>query len=62
MTELGLLLLSIAVVAALALIWSGILLVRRGRDRRKGVLMILAAAVLLANVFLSAWPIGHGAG
>lgn len=48
--------LSLAVLAAGALIWGGIRLIRAAHERRKGTLMIVAAFVLLANVFIIAWP------
>jgi hypothetical protein len=44
--------LSLAVFATLALVAGGLWLLRGGRDRRKGVLMLVAAAVLLANVMI----------
>jgi len=49
-------LLSIAVLAAFALIGGGGRLIVRGTDRRKGVLMIVAAIVLLGNIAIAAWP------
>lgn len=63
-------LLSVAVLAALALMLVGtIAVVRRRGDRLKGWLLIGAGAVLLANVWLYAapmppgvtWPIATGA-
>jgi hypothetical protein len=44
------LLLSIMMIGAFALAAGGIVAIRRGRDRRKGALMLVAAAVLLGNV------------
>ncbi|GAA4763312.1 hypothetical protein GCM10023219_04560 [Stakelama sediminis] len=42
---------AIAMIAVFALLWGGIVLIRRGREmRQKGVLMIVCAIVLLANV------------
>lgn len=42
-------LLALAVAGVFALIWGGITILRRG-DRRKGVLMLIAAVVLAGNV------------
>ena len=43
--------LAIAMIAAFLLIAGGIALVRRG-ERQKGVLMMVAAVVLIANVLI----------
>lgn len=48
--------LSIAVLAAAALIWGGIRLMQAKNEMRKGRLMIIAALVLFANVLIIAWP------
>ena len=48
--------LSIAVLAAAALIWGGIRLMQAKNEVRKGRLMIIAALVLFANVLIIAWP------
>jgi hypothetical protein len=45
-------LLSIAVLAAFALIAGGGWLIVKGRERKHGFLMVLAALVLLANVLI----------
>ncbi|WP_213979940.1 hypothetical protein [Sphingomonas sp. dw_22] len=45
------LMLSIAVIATGALVWGGVTTWRRG-ERQKGVLMIVAAVVLLGNVLV----------
>lgn len=46
--------LAIAVLASFALGWGGIKTMRRGEaDRRRGALMLIAAAVLLANVVIA---------
>lgn len=45
------LMLSIAVLAVFALVWGGIRIFRSG-DRQKGVLMLVAALVLLGNVLI----------
>lgn len=41
---------AIAMIAAFACLLGGGVLIARGRDRRKGVLMIAMAAVLIGNV------------
>ncbi|WP_380874765.1 hypothetical protein ACFB49_01210 [Sphingomonas sp. DBB INV C78] len=47
---------AIAMIAVFALIGGGIYLLRTGRDRRKGVLMLIAAVVLFGNVLLWTLP------
>ncbi|MGH6781891.1 MAG: hypothetical protein ACREB5_07295 [Sphingomonadaceae bacterium] len=47
---------AIAMLAIFALIVGGIYLIRTGRDRRKGVLMLVAAAVFFGNVLLWTLP------
>ena len=42
--------LGLAMVAAFLLVIGGIALIRRDHDRKRGVLMLVAAAVLVANV------------
>ena len=49
-------LLSLAVLAAFALAGGGLYLLAKKRDRKQGLLMILAAAVLLANVLIWSLP------
>jgi hypothetical protein len=44
--------LAVAMIAVFALVWGGVRLIRGRTDRNKGWLMIVAAAVLLANVAL----------
>jgi hypothetical protein len=44
--------LSLAVLASVALVAGGALLIVKGRNPRQGVLMLVAAAVLLANVLI----------
>jgi hypothetical protein len=44
--------LSIAMIAVAALSLGGISLIRRGQDRKRGWLMIVAALVLLGNVLI----------
>ncbi|HEX9931453.1 MAG TPA: hypothetical protein VGB08_01265 [Allosphingosinicella sp.] len=46
--------LSILMLAAFALVVGGIAMIRRGRERSKGVLMLVAAAVLAGNVAILA--------
>ena len=46
--------LAIAMVAVLALVWGGSQRIKDKVDRPRGWLMILAAAVLLANVLIVA--------
>lgn len=50
------LILSLAIVAVFALGWGGGRLLRRREERTRGLLMIVAALVVLANVLLWAWP------
>jgi hypothetical protein len=52
------LLLSLALLGAAILFWGGIAQIRRSKDAlTKGVLMIVAALVLLGNVLIWAVPI-----
>ena len=51
----GAVLLSIAMLAAFTLAGGGIWMISKRRDVRKGVLMLLAALVLLGNVLI--WTI-----
>jgi len=51
--------LSIAMIAALALAWGGAWLVVKKRDRKRGWLMVVMAAVLLANVLIWVVPVSH---
>ena len=48
--------LSITMLVIAALAWGGIVLLKRGADRRRGILMLVAAAVLLGNVLLWTVP------
>ncbi|MES2444738.1 MAG: hypothetical protein V4574_18095 [Pseudomonadota bacterium] len=45
-------LLSIAVLAILALLWGGVWMIVKGGNRLKGVLMIVCALVILGNVLI----------
>ncbi|HEY0113331.1 MAG TPA: hypothetical protein VGB59_09310 [Allosphingosinicella sp.] len=49
-------LLSIAVIAAFALFGGGLWLLFKRQERKQGLLMLLAALVLLANVLIWALP------
>lgn len=42
--------LGIAMIAAFLLVAGGFVLIRRDQDRMRGILMFVAAAVLVANV------------
>ncbi|MET1110419.1 MAG: hypothetical protein ABWX67_02720 [Allosphingosinicella sp.] len=44
--------LSLAVIASFALAGGGIYLLAKRRDRKRGLLMLIAAAVLFANVLI----------
>ena len=44
--------LALAMIAAFVLIFFGIKLALRGDDRQRGVLMVVAALVLIANVLI----------
>lgn len=52
MSGLAATLLSIAMIAVVALVWGGAVLIRRGTAQRQGVLMIVCAAVILGNVLI----------
>jgi hypothetical protein len=49
--------LTVAMLAVFALIAGGAWLVGKARDRKRGVLMIVAAVVLLGNVLIWSWPV-----
>ena len=49
-------LLALAMLGVIALLVGGVLLIAKRRDRPRGVLMIVAALVLLGNVLIAAWP------
>jgi LPXTG-motif cell wall-anchored protein len=48
--------LSIAMLAAFALAGGGGWLIFKRRDLKRGVLMLIAAVVLLGNVLILTWP------
>jgi high-affinity Fe2+/Pb2+ permease len=50
--------LSIAMLAAFALVWGGAWLIVKRRDRKRGILMLIAAAVLVGNVLIWVVPVG----
>jgi hypothetical protein len=52
MATLGATLMSIAVIAAFALAAGGLWMLVKGADRQRGLLMLLAALVTLANVLI----------
>jgi hypothetical protein len=56
MTEL---VLSIAMLAVIVLGVGGARLVRKGKDRTRGLLMLGVAAVLIGNVLILVWPAGR---
>lgn len=49
---------SIAMLAVGALLTGGVWLIAKRKDRQRGILMIIAALVLLGNVLLWALPVG----
>ena len=50
--------LTLAMIAMAALIWGGIWTIRRRpADRKRGILMLIAALVLLGNVAIITWPV-----
>lgn len=53
---LGALLMSIAMLAVFLLAGGGLWLIAKARDRKKGGLMLAAAAVLLVNVLIWTLP------
>ena len=57
LTGLGATLLSIMVLAAFALAGGGLWMLTKRRDTRKGMLMLVAATVILANVVIWSAPI-----
>jgi thiol:disulfide interchange protein len=57
MTDASPAILSIAMLAAFALVWGGLWLVVKKRDRKRGWLMVVMAIVLLGNVLIWAVPV-----
>ena len=54
---LGATLLSVAVIAALALVVGALNLLRKRQDRKRAILMLVAAAVLVGNVMIWTIPL-----
>jgi hypothetical protein len=52
-------LLSICMLAVFALVAGGGWMIARRNNRKQGVLMLVAALVLLGNVLIWAWPLHH---
>lgn len=50
-------LLSISMLAVFALVAGGGWMIAKKRNRKQGVLMLIAALVLLGNVLIWAWPV-----
>jgi len=50
-------LLSISVLAVFALVLGGGWIILKRADKKQGVLMVIAAIVLLANILIWAWPV-----
>jgi uncharacterized membrane protein YozB (DUF420 family) len=48
--------LSITMACVFALVAGAVVLIRRGNERKRATLMIVAALVLFANVLIWAWP------
>jgi hypothetical protein len=49
--------LSVTMLCVIALIAGSIVLFRRGDDRKRAWLMLVAALVLFGNVLIWAWPV-----
>ena len=52
MSGLGAILLSVMMLACFALVGGGLYLIAKRRNRSKGLLMLVAAAVVLGNVLV----------
>ncbi|OJU17338.1 MULTISPECIES: hypothetical protein [unclassified Sphingomonas] len=50
---------AIGMIAAFACLIGGLYLVRTGKDRRKGVLLLIMTAVLVGNVLIWTLPTGR---
>jgi uncharacterized membrane protein YhiD involved in acid resistance len=48
--------LSLTMLVVVALVTGGIILWRRGNDRKRATLMLVAALVLFGNVLIWSWP------
>jgi hypothetical protein len=51
------LLFGVAAIAAIALIWGGIRLIRIPQERKRGLLMIAMAVVIFGNILIWAVPV-----
>ena len=49
--------LSVTMLCIIALIAGAIILLRRGNDQKRAILMAVAAVVLFGNVLIWAWPV-----
>jgi len=49
-------LLSISMFGVFALVFGGVWTIIRRREKKQGILMLAAAAVLLGNVLIWVWP------
>ena len=58
MRRMNNLLLSIAMLAVGALLTGGVWLIAKAQDRKRGILMIIAALVLMGNILIWTLPIG----
>ena len=52
-------LLSVSMLAVFALALGGGWIIAKRSEKKQGLLMLIAAAVLLANVLIWAWPTAH---
>ena len=57
MSTIAPLILSLLMLATVALGAGGVWMITRRQDTKRGVLMLIAAAVMFANVLISAWPV-----
>jgi phosphate starvation-inducible membrane PsiE len=48
--------LSLGMLGSIALVFGGVRLLITSKDRKRGLLMLAAALVLIINVLLIAWP------
>ena len=51
------LILAIGMLGTAAMIWGGVTMIVKHKDRRKGTLMLIVAAVIFANVLIIGWPV-----
>ncbi len=50
------LILAIGMLGTGAMLWGGVTMIVKHKDRQKGVLMLIVAAVIFANVLIVGWP------